>query len=50
MRWLQLDRLIGRERIVTPHIDFRAQFAQIMREVVSETVVVIDEQEHDPTL
>ena len=34
--------LVGAEGIVAPNFDLRSQFAQIVAEVVGETIVIID--------
>ena len=46
MRRLERHRFGCRQCVVTAHIDLRPQFAEIMREVVDEAVVVIDQKQH----
>jgi hypothetical protein len=46
MRRLECERLRDCERVIAAHLDLRAFFAKVMREVIGETVVIIDEQEH----
>ena len=45
----QIKRLCHRQCVITFHHDFRAQFAEEMDEVVGETVIVIDQQQHAAT-
>ena len=45
-RWRELANLVDADRVIPSHDDFRAQFAEILDEVVREGVVVVDHEKH----
>ena len=48
VRWPQLGHIVGANLVVPkdPHIERRIQFAESLHEVVSEGVVIVNEQDH----